>query len=117
MRKVLFSFGHYQEQIGDHLRNRKRIVSQNMHGWPRAAPEFLGGQDETKNWGPYVHMNHVTLLGIREKTHERRRSHRDARLQQGHVAMEAHVASVCFKCFRRFKGMLQLFYMDVAKID
>jgi len=31
--------------------------------------------------------------------------------------MEAHVASVYFKCFRRFRGMLQLFYMDVAKVD
>jgi len=33
----------------------------------RAGPEFLGGQGETKNWGSYVHMNHGTLLGIREK--------------------------------------------------
>jgi hypothetical protein len=70
-----------------------------------------------KNWGPYVHMNNRTLLGIREKTHERRCSHRDTRLQQGDVAMEAHVASVCFKCFKRFRGMLQLFHMDVAKVD
>ena len=31
--------------------------------------------------------------------------------------METHVASVCFKCFRRFRGMLELFYMDVAKVD
>ena len=49
-----------------------------------------------------------------KKIHERRRSHRDARLQQGDVAMEAHVASVCFKCF---KGILQLFHIDVAKVD
>ena len=28
--------------------------------------------------------------------------------------MEAYVASVCFKCFGRFRGMLQLFHMDVA---
>ena len=62
-------------------------------------------------------MNHGTLLGIREKTHERRRSHRDARLQQGDVAMEAHVATVYFNYFRRFRGMLQLFHMDVAKVD
>jgi hypothetical protein len=31
--------------------------------------------------------------------------------------MEVHVASVCFKCFRYFRGMLQLFHMDVAKTD
>jgi hypothetical protein len=27
------------------------------------------------------------------------------------------VASLCFKCFRCFIGMLQLFCMDVAKVD
>ena len=31
--------------------------------------------------------------------------------------MKAHVVSVCFKCFRRFRGMLQLFHMHVAKVD
>jgi hypothetical protein len=31
--------------------------------------------------------------------------------------MKAYVVSVCFKCFRRFKGMLQLFHMYVAKVD
>jgi len=28
-----------------------------------------------------------------------------------------YVANVCFRCFSRFKGMLQLFIMDVAKVD
>ena len=28
--------------------------------------------------------------------------------------MQAHVSSACFKCFR---GMLQLFHMDVTKVD
>jgi hypothetical protein len=28
-----------------------------------------------------------------------------------------HVASVCFKCFRCFICMLQVFYLDVAKLD
>jgi hypothetical protein len=28
-----------------------------------------------------------------------------------------YVANVCFRCFSRFKGMLQLFLMDVAKVD
>jgi hypothetical protein len=28
-----------------------------------------------------------------------------------------YVAFVCFKCFRHFKCMLQLFHMDVAKVD
>jgi hypothetical protein len=28
-----------------------------------------------------------------------------------------HVANVCFKCFRYFRGMLQTFYMNVAKVD
>ena len=26
-------------------------------------------------------------------------------------------ASVCFNCFRHFRGMLQLFHMDVAKVN
>jgi hypothetical protein len=28
-----------------------------------------------------------------------------------------HVANVCFKCFRYFVGMFQVFYADVAKVD
>jgi hypothetical protein len=28
-----------------------------------------------------------------------------------------YVANVCFRCFNRFKGMLQLILMDVAKVD
>jgi hypothetical protein len=28
-----------------------------------------------------------------------------------------HVAIVCFKCFRCFIRMLQMFHLDVAKID
>jgi hypothetical protein len=28
-----------------------------------------------------------------------------------------YVANVCFKCFRYFRGMLQVFRMDVAKVD
>jgi hypothetical protein len=31
------------------------------------VPEFLGAQGETKFWSLHVHMNHGTLLGIREK--------------------------------------------------
>ena len=31
--------------------------------------------------------------------------------------MKVHVASVYFKCFRRFRCMLLLFYMDFAKVD
>jgi hypothetical protein len=42
----------------------------------------------------------------------RRRS--SIRKQQGDVALKEHVASLCFRCF---KGTLQVFYMDVAKID
>ena len=34
--------------------------------------------------------------------------------QQGDVALKAHVARVCFNCFR---GMLQIFRMDALKID
>ena len=34
--------------------------------------------------------------------------------QQRDVALKAHVASVHFKCFR---GMLQVFHTDVAKVD
>jgi hypothetical protein len=28
-----------------------------------------------------------------------------------------HIASVYLKCFRCFRGMFQLFHMDVAKVD
>ena len=31
--------------------------------------------------------------------------------------LKEHVANVCFKCFRYFKGKLQVFYIDVAKVD
>jgi hypothetical protein len=31
--------------------------------------------------------------------------------------MKAHIAIVCFKRFRHFRGMMQLFYMDVTKVD
>jgi hypothetical protein len=34
--------------------------------------------------------------------------------QQGDVELKSHVASIYFKCFR---GMLQVFLMDVAKVD
>ena len=37
--------------------------------------------------------------------------------QQGDIALKAHVASVCFKCFSYFRDMLQGFRMDVAKVD
>jgi hypothetical protein len=37
--------------------------------------------------------------------------------QQGDVALRAHVGNVCFKCFICFKGMLQVFHMDVVKVD
>jgi hypothetical protein len=33
------------------------------------------------------------------------------------LLLKVHVISVCFKCFICFKGMLQVFYMDVAKVD
>jgi hypothetical protein len=33
------------------------------------------------------------------------------------LRLETNVASVCFECFKRFRGMLQVFYMDVAKVD
>jgi hypothetical protein len=31
--------------------------------------------------------------------------------------LKTHVVSVYFKCFRCFKDMLQVFCMDVAKVD
>jgi hypothetical protein len=37
--------------------------------------------------------------------------------QQGDVALKAHIARVCFICFRCFIGILQVFHMDVVKID
>jgi hypothetical protein len=33
------------------------------------------------------------------------------------LCLKAHVVSVCFKYFSCFRGMLQVFHMDVAKID
>jgi hypothetical protein len=32
-------------------------------------------------------------------------------------ALKEHVTNICFECFRYFRGMLQLFYIDVAKVD
>jgi hypothetical protein len=40
--------------------------------------------------------------------------HSQAPSQQGDVALKAHVANICFKCFR---GMLQVFRTGVAKVD
>jgi hypothetical protein len=39
--------------------------------------------------------------------------------QQGDIALtlKVHVTSICFKCFIYFKGILQGFRMDVAKVD
>jgi hypothetical protein len=37
--------------------------------------------------------------------------------QQCDITLEAHVASLCFKCFRYFRGVLQVFYIDVVKAD
>ena len=37
--------------------------------------------------------------------------------QQGNIVLKSHLASVYFKCFRCFKGMLQVFHIDVAKVD
>jgi uncharacterized CHY-type Zn-finger protein len=37
--------------------------------------------------------------------------------QQGDIALKVHVAKVCFNCFRCFRDMLQVFHMDIAKID
>jgi hypothetical protein len=39
---------------------------------------------------------------------------RCATSQQGYVMLKAHVANVCFKCFR---GMFHVFHMDVARVD
>jgi hypothetical protein len=32
-------------------------------------------------------------------------------------ALKLHVARVSFKCFKCFRGMLQVFYTDIAKVD
>jgi hypothetical protein len=39
--------------------------------------------------------------------------------QQGDMtlALKVHVTSICFKCFICFKGILQGFRMDIAKVD
>jgi hypothetical protein len=31
--------------------------------------------------------------------------------------MKTYVVSICFKCFRRVRDMLQMFHMDVVKVD
>jgi hypothetical protein len=47
-----------------------------------------------------------------------RRRHRPRRLESADLGFSfPYVANVCFRCFSRFKGMLQLFLMDVAKVD
>jgi hypothetical protein len=42
---------------------------------------------------------------------------RSSALPDCYVLMKAHVASVCFEYFRCFRGILQVFQMDVAKVD
>jgi hypothetical protein len=37
--------------------------------------------------------------------------------QQVDATLKAHVTRVCFKCLRCFRGMLQVLYIDVAKVD
>jgi hypothetical protein len=37
--------------------------------------------------------------------------------QQGDVVLKLHDASVSFSCLKCFIGMLQVFYIDVAKVD
>jgi hypothetical protein len=37
--------------------------------------------------------------------------------QQGDITLKARVSNVCFECFSYFRGMLQMFGMDVAKVD
>ena len=37
--------------------------------------------------------------------------------QQADATLKGHVAIVCFKCFRYFRGMLQMLYINVAKVD
>jgi hypothetical protein len=37
--------------------------------------------------------------------------------QQVDATIKAHVTSLCLKCLRCFIGMLQVFHMDVAKLD
>jgi hypothetical protein len=37
--------------------------------------------------------------------------------QQGDVTLKPHAASVCLKCFKCFIGMLQVFYIDIVKVD
>jgi hypothetical protein len=39
------------------------------------------------------------------------------RKQRGDVALKEHVASLCFKYFKCFICMLQVFHMDVAIVD
>jgi hypothetical protein len=39
------------------------------------------------------------------------------RPQQGDIAMRSYVASVCFKYFRHFQGMLQLSHINIVKLD
>jgi hypothetical protein len=33
------------------------------------------------------------------------------------LRLKTHVASICFKIFKRFIGILQVFRMDVAKVN
>jgi hypothetical protein len=37
--------------------------------------------------------------------------------QPGDIALKAHIATIRFKCFRCFRGVLQVFHIDVAKVD
>jgi hypothetical protein len=37
--------------------------------------------------------------------------------QQGDILLKLHVVSICLNCFKYFRGILQVFYIDVTKLD
>jgi hypothetical protein len=79
----------------------------------RAGLEFPGARAKQKIGVLYVDMNHGTLLGIREKKHIN-----DAIATVTHDFSQEMLRWKCmFQVFRRFKGTLQLLYIDVAKVD
>ena len=43
--------------------------------------------------------------------------HHHSSKQQVDATLKAHIARVCSKCFRCLRGMLQVLYFDVAKVD
>jgi hypothetical protein len=86
-----------------------------VSGWPRSAMSGLPSMAAATHAAALLLPSSFSTV-IAQPDHvvqcSTRPPHPPAR-----VLLNAHVASVCVKYFRYFRGMFQVFDMDVAKVD